>query len=57
MLPKRVDLTNQKRLAVYACTNRGVFAGFCSSRKHNLPSKVKLRNNQTERNVCMWMQQ
>ena len=23
----------------------------------NLPSKVKLRNNQTERNVYMWMQQ
>ena len=56
MLPKRVDLTNQKRLAVYACANRDVFEGFLSSRRHNLPSKVKLRNNQTERNVYMWMQ-
>ena len=27
--PKRVDLTIQKRLAVYACANRDVFAGFC----------------------------
>ena len=26
--PKRVDLTNQKRLAVYACANRDVFKGF-----------------------------
>ena len=47
MLPKRVDLTNHKRLAVYACANRDVFAGFFSSRRHNLPSKVKLRDNQT----------
>ena len=55
--PKRVDLTNQKRLAVYACANRDFFEGFLSSRRHNLPSKVKLRNNQTGRNVYMWMQQ
>ena len=54
---KRVDLTNQKRLAIYACANRDVFEGFLSSRRHNFPSKVKLRNNQTERNVYMWMQQ
>ena len=40
--PKRVDSTNQKRLAVYACVNRDVFAGFLSSRRHNFPSKVKL---------------
>ena len=44
--PKRVDLTNQKRLAVYACANRDVFEEFLSSRRHNLPSKAKLRNNQ-----------
>ncbi len=55
--PKRVDLTNQKRLAVYAWANRDVFEGFLSSRRHHLPSKVKLRYNQTERNVYMWMQQ
>ena len=55
--PKRGDSTNQKRLAVYACANRDVFAGFLSSRRHNLPSKVKLCYNQTERNVYMWMQQ
>ena len=30
MLPKRVDLTNHKRLAVYACANRDVFAGLFS---------------------------
>ena len=45
--PNIVGLTNQKRLAVYACVNRDVFAGFCSPRRHNLPSKLKLRNNQT----------
>ena len=28
-----------------------------SSRRHNLPSKLKLRNNQTVQNVYMWMQQ
>ena len=55
--PNRVDLSNQKRPAFYACANRDVFAGFFSSRRHNLPPKVKLRNNQTERNVYMWMQQ
>ena len=27
-LTKRVDLTNQKLLAVYTCANRDVFAGF-----------------------------
>ena len=27
-----------------------------SSRRHNLPSKVRLRNNQTAWNVYMWMQ-
>ena len=30
---------------------------FLSSRRHNLPSKVRLRNDQTPRNVYMWMQQ
>ena len=44
-------------IAVYAYANRDVFAGFFSSRRHNLQSKVKLSNNQTERNVYMWMQQ
>ena len=29
---------------------------FLSSRIHNLPSKVRLRNDQTPRNVYMWMQ-
>ena len=28
MLPKRVDITNQKRLADCACLNRDVVAGF-----------------------------
>ncbi len=32
-------------------------AAFLSLRRHNLPSKVRLRNNQTARNVYMWMQQ
>ena len=51
MLPKTVDLTNRKRLAVYACANREVLAEFVSPRRHKLPSKVKLRNNQTD----MWI--
>ena len=55
--PKIVDLTNHKRLVVYACANRDVFAGSFSSRRHNLPSKVKLHKKQTERNVYMLMQQ
>ena len=29
---------------------------FLSSRRHNLPSKVRLRNDQTPWNVYMWMQ-
>ena len=47
--PKRLDLTYHKRLAVHAWANRDVFPRF-------LPSKDKLCNNQTERNVYMWMQ-
>ena len=43
MLHKESGLINQKWLAVYACPNRDVFAGFSSSRKHNLLSKVNLR--------------
>ena len=30
---------------------------YMSSRRHNSPSKLKLRNNQAVRNVNMWMQQ
>ena len=57
MLPKESGFNQSQRLAVYASANRDVFAGLFSSRTHNLPSKDKLRNNQTERNVYMWMQQ
>ena len=32
-------------------------AAFLSSRRHNLPSKVRLRNDQTPQNVYTWMQQ
>ena len=41
--PKRVDLTNHKRLSVYACTNRDVFAGFFSSRRHNCGIPIATR--------------
>ena len=44
-----------------ACHGKGwrcyTKAAFLSSRRHNLPSKVRLRNDQTVRNVYMWMQQ
>ena len=32
-------------------------AAFLSSRRHNLPSRIKLRNNRPVRNVYKWMQQ
>ena len=57
MLPKESGFNQSEKLAVYACANRDVFEAFLSSRRHNLPPNVKLRNNQTERNVYMWMQQ
>ena len=56
--PKRVDSTNQKRLPADAHAHRDVFqarlpwetkAAFLSSRRHNLPHKVRLCNNQTAR--------
>ena len=70
MVPKRMDSTNQKRLAHFASAHCDVFQarpswqGIVKFYKgsifvitgHNLPSKVKLRNNQTKRNVYMWMQ-
>ena len=37
---ERLDKT---ACCLYACANRDVFARFYSSRRHNLPSKVKLR--------------
>ena len=64
--------TNQTRLPAVARAHCDVFqAGlpwqgmaklykgsiFWSSRRHNLPSKVRLRNDQTPRNVYMWMRQ
>ena len=61
MVPKRVDLTNQKRLPPNAHAHRDVFQArlplqgmvnlyklnILSSRRHNLPSKLKLHNDQT----------
>ena len=69
--PKRVDSTNQQRLPPNANAHRDVFqtrlplqemvklnkCSFLSSRRHNLPSKVRLCNNQTARDVYMSMQQ
>ena len=67
-----LESTNQIRLPAVARAHCDVFqAGlpwqgmaklykrqnFLSSRRHNLPSKVRLRNDQTPRNVYMWMQQ
>ena len=57
MLPNESGFKQSESACCYACANRDVFAGFFSSRRHNLPSNVKLRNNQTEQNVYMWMQQ
>ena len=49
------------QFSMLACHGKGCWsytkASFLSSRRHNLPSKVKLCNNQTVRNVYMWMQQ
>ena len=71
MVP-RVDSTNRTRLPSNAHAHRDVFqarlpweemvklntkAAFLSSRRHNLPSKVRLCNNQTARNVYMSTQQ
>ena len=61
--PKRKDSTNQKRLPADARASRDVFdarlpcqgmvklykGSIFSSRRHNLPSKVRLRNNHTPR--------
>ena len=71
MVPKESGLTNQKLLPYNAYAHRDVFearlpweemvtlnkAAFLSSRRHNLPSKVRLCNNQTARNVYMSTQQ
>ena len=44
-----------------ACHGKGwrsyTNAAFLSSRRHTLPSKVRLRNDQTPRNVYVWIQQ
>ena len=69
MVPK--DSTNQQRLPPNAHAHRDVFqarlplqemvklnkGSFLSSRRHNLPSNVRLCNNQTARDVYMSMQQ
>ena len=46
-------MLNENGMRSWTYTN----AAFLSSQRHNLPSKLKLRNNQTARNVYMWMQQ
>ena len=59
---EHMDSTNQKLFPPDARASRDIFqarlqAAFLSSLRHNLSSKVRLRNNQTPRNVYMWMQQ
>ena len=71
MAPKESGSTNQKRLPANAHAHRDVFQArlpmqdmvvklnkgiFLSSQRHNLPSKVRICNNQTARNVYMTMQ-
>ena len=65
------DSTNQELLPAVARAHCDVFqarlplqgivkfykGSILSSRRHNLPSKVRLRNDQTPRNVYMCMQQ
>ena len=62
MFPNIMDSTNQARLPAVARAHCDVFRlaqmqHFLSSRRHNLPSKVRLHNDQAPRNVNMWMQQ
>ena len=71
MVPKRMDSANQTRLPAVARAHCDVFqaglpwqgmaklykGSILSSWRHNLPSKVRLCNDQTPRNVYMWMQQ
>ena len=66
--PRNADSTNQKQHPVRSVTfsrltrnGKGwrtyTNAVFLSSRRHNLPPKLKIRNNQTIRNVGMWMKE
>ena len=71
MVPKENGFNQSERLPVVARARCDVLqarlpwqgivklynAAFLSSRRHYLPSKVRLHNHQTPRNVYMWMQQ
>ena len=71
MVPKRMDSINQKCFPAVARAHCDVFQArlllqvivkfykgsiFVNTR-HNSPSKVRLHNDKTPRNVYMWMQQ
>ena len=51
MVPKESGFNQSET----ACNLWQEMVKFLSSRRHNLPSKLKLRNNQAIRNVGMWM--
>ena len=59
MVLKECGYMDSMTFSMLVCNGKGWWtytnAVFFSSRSHDLPTKLKLRNNQTIRNVGMWM--